>query len=114
MPATVSAVTPHPSPWLIDRADLLLERLRAFSLELPTEAAQRHISDHLDLVAARMRIGRPAAKMYVTDEVIRKMAARLAGYVEQHTAAVQAGDIADLDQKRRERFPYPPDPAATS
>ncbi|MEX3649618.1 hypothetical protein ABFW11_29355, partial [Mycolicibacterium porcinum] len=42
------------------------------------DAVRADISDHLDQLAALMRIGRQAAKRYVTDEAIAKMAQRIA------------------------------------
>jgi hypothetical protein len=48
-------------------------------MTLPEEAARQVISDHLDATATLMRIGRQAAKFYVTDEVIRKIADQLLG-----------------------------------
>ena len=41
-------------------------------------AARDDVSNHVDYVARMMRIGRQAAKRYVTDDVIRKMADRTA------------------------------------
>ena len=48
-------------------------------MTLPEEAARQVISDHLDGTATLMRIGRQAAKFYVTDDVIRKIADQLLG-----------------------------------
>ena len=67
------------SPWLNDRTGVLLDRLAAHHMTLPEEAARQVISDHLDTTATLMRIGRQAAKFYVTDEVIRKIADQLLG-----------------------------------
>ena len=41
--------------------------------------AREVISDHLDTTARLMRIGRQAAKFYVTDEVISTMADQILG-----------------------------------
>lgn len=82
------------SPWLDDRAALLVRILsEQHGLQLPDEgmdAVRADISDHLDQVAALMRIGRQAAKMYVTDEVIAKMAQQIATAFRQ--AAKDRGD----------------------
>ncbi|ORA23384.1 hypothetical protein [Mycobacterium aquaticum] len=70
------------SPWLDERAALLAKTLsERHGLQMPDDvmaAARDDISDHLDQLAALMRIGRQAAKMYVTDDVIAKMAQRIA------------------------------------
>jgi hypothetical protein len=67
------------SPWINGRTKLLLSYLDDFEFTLPEDTARQLISDHLDGVAARMRIGRQAARLYVTDEVIRKIADKLVG-----------------------------------
>lgn len=74
------------SAWLDGRTELLVRILaEKHGMQVVDEHADEYlaalradISDHLDLVAERMRIGRQAAKMYVTDEVIDDMANRLA------------------------------------
>lgn len=71
------------SPWLDNRAQLLVRLLAERGHEIGEDIAREDISDHLDLVAERMRIGRQAAKVYVTDEVIEHMAERIARYVDQ-------------------------------
>jgi hypothetical protein len=57
------------SPWLNGRTALLLARLGEYELTLPEDLARQFISDHLDSVAEPMRIGRQAARYYVTEEV---------------------------------------------
>ncbi|WP_245839911.1 hypothetical protein [Mycobacterium aquaticum] len=47
-------------------------------LKVTEDCVRDDISDHLDYVAKRMRIGRQAAKVYVTDEAIAQMADRIA------------------------------------
>lgn len=74
------------SPWLNERAVLLVRLLAERGYEVSEDIAREDISDHLDLVAERMRIGRQAAKVYVTDETIEGMAERIARYVEQQRA----------------------------
>ncbi|OCB42129.1 hypothetical protein A5721_28885 [Mycobacterium vulneris] len=70
------------SPWLDDRAALLVKLLsERHGLRMPDsgmDAVRADISDHLDHVAALMRIGRQSAKRYVTDDAIAKMAQRIA------------------------------------
>lgn len=67
------------SPWLDDRAALLVRLLsEVHGLDVTDDVARDDISDHLDYVAKMMRIGRQAAKAYVTDETIAMMADRIA------------------------------------
>lgn len=75
------------SPWLDDRAALLVRLLdEEHQLTITHDVAREDISDHLDLVAEMMRIGRKAAKVYVTDDVITQMADRIAQAVREHTS----------------------------
>lgn len=67
------------SPWLNERTALLLARLGEYGMSLPEDVARQLISDHLDTTAELMRIGRQAAKFYITDDVIAKIADRLLG-----------------------------------
>lgn len=61
-----------------DRAQLLVRLLaERFGLELSEDVAREDISNHVDNVAAKMRVGRQAAKWYVTDDVISDMANRI-------------------------------------
>ncbi|MDZ4266661.1 MAG: hypothetical protein U1D00_13375 [Mycobacterium sp.] len=66
------------------------------------EAVRQDISDHLDFVADMMRIGRQAAKVYVTDDMIGDLAERIAaGVVEAHGVV----DLTAERRKRRDRQP---------
>ncbi|MCX2931718.1 hypothetical protein ORI20_15660 [Mycobacterium sp. CVI_P3] len=87
------------SPWLDDRTGVLLDRLAAHHMALPEEAARQVISDHLDRTATLMRIGRQAAKFYVTDDVIRKIADQLLGI----DAAQGEPDVVSLLERRRRK-----------
>lgn len=82
------------SPWLDDRAALLVKLLfEQHGLRMPDsgmDAVRADISDHLDQVAELMRIGRQAAKRYVTDEAIAKMAHRIA--IAYQRAANRGGE----------------------
>lgn len=69
------------------RVGVLNTMLAAHQMELPERAAQQVISDHLDITARLMRIGRQAAKSYVTDEVIAKLVDRLLSVDMDHTEA---------------------------
>jgi hypothetical protein len=67
------------SPWISARTARLLSRLGEYEMTLPEDVARQLISDHHDGVAKRMRIGRQAARYYVTDEVIEALADELVG-----------------------------------
>ncbi|MCV7023621.1 hypothetical protein H7I77_09705 [Mycolicibacterium novocastrense] len=85
------------SPWMNDRAELLVRLLQQrYGLVVDEGTARQDISDHVDHVATVMRVGRQAAKFYVTDEVIEAMAQRIAEEVARHQAI-------DLDAERRRR-----------
>lgn len=57
---------------------LLSER---HGLCITEDVAREDISDHVDLVAERMRISRRAAKYYITDDVIEGLADHIADVV---------------------------------
>jgi hypothetical protein len=70
-----------------ERAGLLVRLLdEIHGLSVSEDAAREDVSNHVDYVAAMMRIGRQAAKAYVTDDVIRKMADRTAREVSKRRA----------------------------
>lgn len=94
------------SPWLDERAALLVSLLAdRHHLTVTEDAARQDISGDLDHLARLMRIGRQAAKMYVTDEAISDMADRIAAAVAEHqrTAAAEPRSVVDLDTERRRR-----------
>lgn len=97
---------PRRSPWLNDRAALLVRLLHErHGLTVTKDAARQDISDHLDHVAEMMRISRQAAKMYVTDDVISDMADRIAAAVTRHPGSsirqTRQARLVDLDAERR-------------
>ncbi|EHI13119.1 hypothetical protein KEK_08057 [Mycolicibacterium thermoresistibile ATCC 19527] len=72
------------SPWINPKAQLLVRLLaERYGLTLTEDAARETISDQVDHVAAMMRIGRQAAKRYVTDDAITRMADRIAAAVHE-------------------------------
>lgn len=74
-----------------ERAALLVRLLdERYGLELGEDIAREDISDHVDHVAKMMRIGRQAAKYYVTEDTISQMADRIGEEVERHLAEQQA------------------------
>lgn len=74
------------SPWLNDRSALLVRLLsEVHGLTVTEDCVREDISDHLDYVAKRMRIGRQSAKAYVTDDAIAAMADRIAFEVFHQT-----------------------------
>lgn len=92
---------PRRSPWLVERTTLLISLLTDRH-HLPMtdgleEAVRQDISDHLDFVARMMRIGREAAKVYITDDVIGELAGRIAAGV------AEAQGVVDLTAERRKR-----------
>jgi hypothetical protein len=94
------------SPWLDERAALLVSLLAdRHHLTVTEDAARQDISDDLDHLARLMRIGRQAAKMYVTDDAISDMADRIAAAVADHqrTAAAEPRSVVDLNTERRRR-----------
>ncbi|WP_179475991.1 hypothetical protein [Mycolicibacterium vinylchloridicum] len=87
------------SSWLDERAALLLARLAEYEMTLPEDVVRELISDHLDTTARLMRIGRQAAKFYVTDDVIAKIANQILG-IDQ----AKANDgVASLAAARRRK-----------
>jgi hypothetical protein len=101
--------TPRRSPWLTDRAALLVKFLEErHGLTVPEDAARHDVSGHLDYIAEMMRIGRQAAKMYVTDDVLSDMADRIAAAVNRHPGSstrrnTRGHGLVDLDAERRRR-----------
>ncbi|OFJ51419.1 hypothetical protein BEL07_22900 [Mycolicibacterium grossiae] len=105
------------SPWLDDRAAQLVKLLAdRHGLTLSEDVARQDICDDVDHVARLMRIGRQAAKVYLTDETISSKADRIAAAVAEHqgaTTATAAGrespadvggkGVVDLDTERRRR-----------
>lgn len=103
------------SPWLDDRAALLVSLLAdRHGLTVSEDTARQDISDDLDHVARLMRIGRQAAKVYITDDAITKMADRIAAAVAELQGAppeisgtgqpdIQIDAVVDLDDERRRR-----------
>jgi hypothetical protein len=67
------------SPWMEQRTTLLQQRLGEHGITAPEDVLRGLLSDHLDTTARLMRIGRQAAKVYVTDDVIDKIADQLLG-----------------------------------
>lgn len=75
------------SPWMNERVALLVRLLEELhGLSVSEDAARDDISNHVDYVARMMRIERQAAKRYVTDDVVRKMADRIAREVSRRQA----------------------------
>lgn len=62
-----------------ERAQLLVTLLdERYGLVITEDVARDDISDHVDYVATMMRVGRQAAKFYVTEDTISDMADRIA------------------------------------
>jgi hypothetical protein len=103
--STVVEMKARRSPWINDRTKLLLSYLDDCGFTLPEDAARQLISDHLDGVAARMRIGRQAARFYVTDEVIQKIVDKLVGALPSESDDRNVVSLAALRRERRQRWP---------
>lgn len=85
------------------KAQLLVRLLdERYGLSITEDVAREDISNHVDQVASKMRIGRQAAKYYVTDEV-------LAGFAAHIATAVGANNVVHLDGHRRRIQPPRPD-----
>ncbi|SHQ38646.1 Uncharacterised protein [Mycobacteroides abscessus subsp. abscessus] len=61
-----------------ERTAQFMARLAARGLEIPEDRARERISNQVDFTAERMRIGRQAAKRYVTQDLVEKMADKTA------------------------------------
>ena len=87
------------SSWLNARAALLVGLLNdRHGMVIDEDIARHDISDHLDYVAEMMRVGRQAAKFYLTDDVITGLADHIAEEVQQRRRGV-----VDLDAERHRR-----------
>jgi hypothetical protein len=91
------------SPWIDGRTTLLLGYLEDYEFTLPEDLARQLISDHLDEVAELMRIGRQAARFYVTDEVVQKIADKLVGALPSDSDDRNVVPLAALRRNRRSR-----------
>ena len=52
--------------------------------EVSEDTAREDISTQLGLMADRMRVGRQAARAYITDDYVEKLADHIARIVDQH------------------------------
>jgi hypothetical protein len=96
------------SPWMNQRASQLVRLLdERHGHTITEDTAREDISNQVDLVAERMRIGRQAAKYYVTEDYIAGFADHIAAVIDRHNDAVRNGEVSDLAAKRRQRFPRP-------
>lgn len=90
------------SPWINDRAALLVRLLAERGFEVSEDTAREDISSHVDLVAERMRIGRQAAKAYITNDFVQRLADHIARTVNRHQVK------AALDPRHLRLLPPPP------
>lgn len=90
------------SPWIDGRTALLLTYLAEYELTLPEDVARQVISDHLDGVAESMRVGRQAARYYVTDEVIQKIADAIVGARRSDSEEDKVVSLATMRRSRRQ------------
>lgn len=85
-----------------DRAQFLVRLLAERGFEVSEDTAREDISSHVDLIAERMRIGRQAAKVYVTDDYVEGLADHIARAVNRHHTK------AALDPRHLRVLPPPP------
>ena len=72
------------SSWLDDRAALLVRILvENHQLTIPQDVAREDISNQLDHIAERMRIQRPSAKPYISDQWVQTFADHIAEQFHQ-------------------------------
>jgi hypothetical protein len=94
------------SPWMNQRAAQLVRLLdQRHGHNITEDTAREDISHQVDLIAEWMRIGRQAAKYYVTEEY--SFADHIAAVIDRHNQAVHNGEVSDLSAMRRQRFPRP-------
>ncbi|AQT78340.1 hypothetical protein B1R94_02450 [Mycolicibacterium litorale] len=72
-----------------DRAQLLVRLLAEQGFDISEDVAREDISSQVDLIAERMRIGRQAAKVYVTDEFVAGLAEHIARAVTEQQQMVK-------------------------
>src|SRR5271155_1149715 len=74
------------SPWMNQRAAQLVRLLdQRHGHTITEDTAREDISHQVDLIAEWMRIGRQAAKYYVTEEYISGFADHIAAVIDRHT-----------------------------
>lgn len=75
------------SPWMNERAQFLVRYLaEQHGLNITEDVAREDISQQVDFTAERMRIGRQAAKYYVTEDLVRGLGDHIAEAVRQAQA----------------------------
>ncbi|WP_394329801.1 MULTISPECIES: hypothetical protein [Mycobacteroides] len=76
------------SPWMNERAQFLVKYLAdQHGICVTEDIAREDISTQVDRVAERMRIGRQAAKYYVTEDYLRKLGDHIARVIREAQAA---------------------------
>lgn len=76
------------SPWMNERAQFLVKYLAdQHGIGITEDIAREDISTQVDRVAERMRIGRQAAKYYVTEDYLRKFGDFVANAIREAQAA---------------------------
>jgi hypothetical protein len=80
----------------------LLAELGEREMTLPEEVARQVISDQLDEVAARIGVGRRAARIYVTDDVIADLAAEILG-INDGADSTQVNVVSIVAERLRRR-----------
>ncbi|CPS21847.1 Uncharacterised protein [Mycobacteroides abscessus] len=84
----VSDMSARRSPWMNERAQFLVKYLAdEHGIRVGEDIAREDISTQVDSVAKRMRIGRQAAKCYVTEDYLRKFGDHIARVIREAQAA---------------------------
>lgn len=84
----VSDMPARRSPWMNERAQFLVKYLaEQHGICVAEDIAREDISTQVDGVAKRMRIGRQAAKYYVTEDYLRKFGDHIARVIREAQAA---------------------------
>ncbi len=69
---------PSKPAWIDERAEVLLRHLSDLGMSLSTAAAAELIEERVEFVAVQMRIGTPAARHYLSDEALQRLAESIA------------------------------------
>ncbi len=69
---------PSKPAWIDERADVLLRHFSDLGMSLSKTAAAELMEERVEFVAAQMRIGTPAARHYLSDEALQRVAESIA------------------------------------
>lgn len=78
-------MSPRTSDWLDQRVELLLAELSQLGMTMTPSADGDLIRERVDWVATNMRIGKAAARPYLTDETVKRLAETIAFSMTEET-----------------------------